>query len=256
VFGLLPRNENPVDLFEQQSGLAVSGALVTAVALLFFLAVAGAVATAVDVGALVAPLQAARERGSFGSVGGRAYEEGKRGGADATPYAAVSVLLLPRSPEFESELDAIKARSRESLDAYVEAEPKVSAARLAFEQALIGSGAGQLILGEASAADGAFRFQRVPEGAWTLLAWRETPHAKKPVAMKKSEAERYRSRPQIFGHTAVVFWSMPVTVKAGEEVTVRLHDRNEWLTGIREDRRVPDENQPTVPRTQQGAAPR
>jgi len=49
---------------------------------------------------------------------------------------------------------------------------------------------------------------------------------------------------------------MPVTVKAGEEVTVRLHDRNEWLTGIREDRRVPDENQPTVPQTQQGAAPR
>jgi len=232
------------------------GARVTAVALLFLLGAGSGIATAVDVTTLVAPLQAARERGSFGSVEGRAYAEGKRGGAEPTPYAAVSVLLLPRSPAFESELEAIKARSRESLDAFVEAEPKVSAARLAFEQALIGSGAGQLILGEASAADGAFRFQRVPEGAWTLLAWRETPHARKPVAMKRSEAERYKSRPQIFGHTAVVFWAMPVTVKAGEEVTVRLHDRNEWLTGIREDRRVPDENQRTVPQTQQGAAPR
>jgi hypothetical protein len=49
-----------------------ASARVTAVALLFFLAVAVGVATAVDVGALVAPLQAAREHGSFGSVGGRA----------------------------------------------------------------------------------------------------------------------------------------------------------------------------------------
>jgi hypothetical protein len=225
-------------------------------ALMLVLVAVTCVTSAADVGALVAPLQAARERGSFGSVGGRAYEEGRRGGAEPVPYAAVSVLMLPRSPEFEAELEAIKTRSRESLDAYVEAEPKVSAARLAFERALIGTGAGQLILGEASGADGAFRFQRVPEGAWTLLAWRETPHAKKPAAMKKSEAQRYRTRPQVFGHTTVVFWWMPVTVKAGEEVTVRLHDRNEWMTGIREDRRVPDDNQPTVPRTQQGAAPR
>jgi len=31
---------------------------------------------------------------------------------------------------------------------------------------------------------------------------------------------------------------------------VRLHDRNEWFTGIREDRRVPAEVQPAIPRTQ------
>ena len=49
---------------------------------------------------------------------------------------------------------------------------------------------------------------------------------------------------------------MPVTVKAGEGATVRLHDRNEWLTGVREDHRVRDPDQPAIPRTQQGAAPR
>jgi hypothetical protein len=214
------------------------------------------VAPAGDVAALIAPLQAARERGSLGSVGGRAYAEGRRGGAEATPSASVSVLLLPRSAEFDAELEAIKMHFRDSPDAYIEAEPKVSAARLALERALIDSGAGQLILGEASDGDGAFRFKGVPEGAWTLLAWRETPHARRPPVLKKSEAQRYRTRPQVFGQTTVVFWWMPVTVKAGEEVTVRLHDRNEWLTAIREDRRVPDEDQPTVPRTQQGAAPR
>jgi len=213
------------------------------------------VASAGDVAALVAPLLAARERGSLGSVEGRAYAEGRPGG-EATPYASVSVLLLPRSADFEAELEAIKAHSRDSPDAYIEAAPKVSAARLAFERALIDTGAGQLILGESSDRAGAFRFQRVPEGAWMLLAWREMSHAKGPPAPKRSEAERFRARPQVFGQTTFVYWWRPVTVKAGEEAAVRLHDRNEWLTGVREDRRAPDQGQPATPRTRQGAAPR
>jgi hypothetical protein len=213
------------------------------------------VASAGDVAALVAPLLAARERGSLGSVEGRAYAEGRPGG-EATPYASVSVLLLPRSAAFEAELEAIKTHSRDSPDAYIEAEPKVSAARLSFNRTLIDTGAGQLILGESSDGTGAFRFQRVPEGAWILLAWRETPHAKRPPGPKRGEAERYKTRPQVFGQTTVTFWWRPVTVRAGEEATVRLHDRNEWMTGVREDRRVPDQGHPATPLTQQGTAPR
>jgi hypothetical protein len=217
----------------------------------------GVIASAADVAALVAPLLAARERGALGSVEGRAYEEGKLGGAQATPYESVAMLLLPRSADFEAELTAIKARSRDSTDAYIEAEPKVSAARLAFQRELIDKGAGHLILSETSDASGVFRFQRVPEGAWTLLAWRETAHAnKRPATPKRSEAPFYKTRPQVFGQTTVVFWWIPVTVKAGEGATVRLHDRNEWLTAVREDRRVPDGDQPITPRKQQGAAPR
>jgi hypothetical protein len=223
---------------------------------MFLLLGVTSVASAGDVAALVAPLLAARERGALGSVDGRAYAEGRRGGAEATPYASVSVRLLPRSADFEAELEAIKAHSRDSPDAFIEAEPKVSAARLAFERALIDTGAGQLIFGESSDGAGAFRFQRVPEGAWMLLAWRETPHAKRPPAPTRSEAERFKTRPQVLGQTTVVYWWRPVTVKAGEEAAVRLHDRNEWLTGVREDRRVPDQGQPATPRTQQGAAPR
>ena len=213
------------------------------------------IASAGDVTAVVAPLLAARERGSLGRVEGRAYAEGRPGG-EATPYASVSVLLLPHSAAFEAELEAIKTHSRDSPDAYVEAEPKVSAARLAFERTLIDAGAGQLILGESSDGAGVFRFQRVPEGAWMLLAWRETPHAKRPPSPKRGEAERYKMRPQVFGQTTVVYWWRPVTVKAGEAAAVRLHDRNEWLTGVREDRRVPDQGQPATPRTHKGAAPR
>ena len=214
------------------------------------------VAAAADVTDLMAPLMAARERQAFGSVDGKAYAEGQRGGADPTPYSSVSVLLLPRSAEFDSELEAIKAGFRDSPDAYLGAEPKLYAARLAYERALIDAGGGQLLLGESSDGAGAFRFGRVPEGAWTLLAWREIPHAKRPTTLKSNEARRYKNRPLVFGYTTVVFWWMPLQVKAGEEVAVRLHDRNEWLTGAREDRRIPDPNQPNAPQRQPGAISR
>ena len=209
-----------------------------------------------DAAELTAPLLAARERGAFGSVDGRAYAEGQRGGAEPTPYPAVSVLLLPRSEEFEAEMEGIKASHRDSADAYLEAEPRLSAARVAYERSIIDAGGGQLLLGESSDAAGAFRFAQVPEGAWTLLAWREIPHAKRPAALKASEARRYKNRPQVFGYTTVVFWRIPLEVKAGEAVAVRLHDRNEWLTGTREDRRVPDPDQPALQKGPSGSSPR
>ena len=101
-----------------------------------------------------------------------------------------------------------------------------------------------------------FGWHRVPEGAWTLLAWREIPHAKRPTSLKPSEARRYKTRSQVFGYTTVVFWRIPLEVKAGEELAVRLHDRNEWLTGTREDRRVPDPNQAAPQKGQSGTSPR
>jgi len=201
-------------------------------------------ASAAGLADLMAPLQSARERGAFGSVDGRAYVEAQRGGGQPTPYPDVSVLLMPRSAQFDSELDGIKASYRDSIDALLEAEPRVRTARVAFERALIEAGGGQLLLGESSNVSGEFRFPRVPEGEWTLLAWREIPHAKAPTALKGKDATRYRERPQIFGYTTVIFWRMPVEVKAGEAMTVRLHDRNQWLTAAREDRRIPGQNQP------------
>ncbi len=208
---------------------------------------AASLAPAADVAPLVKPLLAAHERGEFGSIDGRAYAEGQRGGAEPTPYAQVSVLLLPRSVVLDAELAAIKAGYRDSPDTLVEAVPKVNAARLAFERALIDTGGGQLILGESSDASGVFRFPRVPEGAWTLLAWREIPGAKRLPSVRTSEAQLYKNRPQIFGSTTVVLWRMPLQVKAGEDVTVRLHDRNEWMTGIMEVRRNTRPHAPSPP---------
>jgi len=230
----------------------LSGARLAASGVMLLLLGAASVASADDVASLVAPLLAARDRGALGSVEGRVYAEGLPGG-ESTPHASVSVRLLPRSASFEAQLEAIKSHSRDSPDAYIEAEPKVS--RLGFERSLVDTGAGQLILGETSDGAGNFRFQQVPEGEWMLIAWREVPHAKRPPGPKKGEAERYKMRPQVFGQTTVTLWWRQVAVRAGEVATVQLHDRNEWMTGVREDRRVPDPGQLTAPRKQQGAAP-
>ena len=213
------------------------------------------VGAAADVTALIAPLLAAGERGLVGRVEGRAYAEARPGG-EAMPYASVRVVLLPHSTALEAELEGIRKASRDSLDAYLEAEPKVAGARLAFERSLIGAGADQLIFGTSTDGKGAFHIQQVPEGAWMLLAWRETSHAKAPPAPKRREADRFKTRPQVLGHTTMTLWWRPVTVRAGGESTVRLHDRNEWMTAVREERRVPDQGPPTPPPTQQGAAPR
>ena len=100
--------------------------------------------SAAGVADLMAPLQAAREREAFGSVDGRAYAEAQRGGGEPTPFPAVSILLMPRSKEFDGELDGIKASYRDSIDTLLEAEPKLRAARVAFERALIEAGGGQV----------------------------------------------------------------------------------------------------------------
>jgi hypothetical protein len=93
--------------------------LLAAVVMLLLLLGGATGARASDVMALVAPLLVARDRGEFGSIEGRVYAEGQRGGAEPTPYAEVSVLLVPRSPDFEAGLDVIKARYRDSPDAVV-----------------------------------------------------------------------------------------------------------------------------------------
>src|SRR5262249_40376058 len=124
--------------------------------------------SAAGIADLMAPLLAAREREAFGSVDGRAYAEAQRGGGQPTPFPAVSILLMPRSKEFDSELDGIKASYRDSIDTVLEAEPKLRAARVAFERALIEADGGHPLFGGASTATGEFPLSPGPHGAWAL----------------------------------------------------------------------------------------
>ena len=216
-------------------GLLLGRAAVFAAALLASIASAAAAA---DLGNLIAPYLAARERGAVGAVVGRAYEEPRRMGVEPQPYTAVSVLLLPGSADFEGELARIKAGWRDSPDRFVDADPKVRAALVAFERALLDAGGGALMKGEMTDGTGAFRVVDVPEGAWVLLAWQGTEKKQKPPPIGRNDAALYPNRPKVFGHTTVVYWLVPVDVTAREETQVRLHGRNEWLTAVREDRRM------------------
>jgi hypothetical protein len=214
------------------------------------------VAPAADLPGLIAPYLAARERGAVGAVVGRAYEESRRPGGENTPYGAVSVLLLPRSPAFDSELAGIKAGWRDSPDRFVGADLKVREARVAFERDLLEAGGGVLIKGEMTDAGGAFRLAGVPEGSWMLLAWRESSKQQKTPPIRRSDAAKYPNTPELLGHTTVVYWLVTVEVKRGAEAEVRLHDRNEWLQAVREERRTRDPESRTAPGKQQGANPR
>jgi hypothetical protein len=211
---------------------------------------------AADIREVTAPYLVARERGAVGAVAGRAYEEARRTGEEPRHYAGVSVLLLPRTESFERELAAIKAGRRDSPERFVEADPKIRAARTSLERALIEAGAGMLLKGEMTDAGGAFRLPDVPEGAWTLLAWHEAASQQKKAPMSRSDSTRYPNRTEVIGSSMVTYWLVPVEVKAGEETQVRLHDRNVWMTAIREDRSARDSDKRTEPGKVQGANPR
>jgi hypothetical protein len=230
------------------------GALLTAAAasrVSTALALSGA-----DLTALIAPYLAARERGAVGTMVGRAYAEASRPGDPPRPYAAVSVLLLPRAPGFEGELADIKAARRDSPDRFVDADPKIRAARTAFERALIEAGAGALMKGDSTDGAGIFRFADVPEGAWMLLAWQEAGGKQTGSQSSRTDKAQFPNRSEVVASFTVVYWLLPLDVKAGEETQVRLHDRNQWLTAIREVRSVRDPEKRTAPGQQQGPSPR
>ena len=213
-------------------------------------------AGAADISAMTAPYLAARERGAVGAVAGRAYEEARRTGEEPKPYAGVSVFLLPDPGGFERELAAIKAGRRDSPERFLDAEPKIRAARVSFERGLIEAGAGALLKGEMTDEGGLFRLLDVPEGAWTLVAWQETAIRQKKPPLSRSDAMRYPDRTEVLGSYTVIYWLVPIEVKAGKETPVRLHDRNVWLTAIREDRSARDPEKRIAPGKQQGANPR
>src|SRR5216683_2358615 len=205
-------------------------------------------ASGTDLTALIASYLAARERGAVGTVVGRAYAEAARPGDPPKPYAAVSVLLLPRSLDFEQQLAAIKAGSRDSPDRLVDADPKVRAALTALERALLDAGGGMLLKGDSTDGTGAFRLGDVPEGAWMLLAWQEIGGKQKGSQSPKSDALNFPTRSEVIGSSTVVYWLLPLLdVKTGEETQVRLHDRNTWLTAIRDVRSVRDPEKRTEP---------
>jgi hypothetical protein len=183
---------------------------------------------------LVAPYLAARDQGRVGDVVLHALGDPPRPSAPAIPYQGVSVMLLPRSVPFESEVDGIKEHLRDSLKSYMAAADDVMDARTAYETALLWVGGGELVQGEVSDAGGLARLMGVPAGEWVLMAWREETHPMKPPRLRAKEAKGFRDIPVTAGHSVVTYWWMRLQVRAGETTSVELNDRNVWIAAVRE----------------------
>jgi hypothetical protein len=205
---------------------------------LLFLAL-GALMTSVPVTAdeltdLVAPYLGARDDHRVGEVAGRAAGDPARPNAAEIPYEGVSVLLLPYSVAFESELDGIKEHLRDSLRTYMGAAGDVDSSRQAYESALVWAGGGELVRGEVSDARGGVRLTAVPAGEWLLLAWREEVNPGKAPKPRGRETRGFRDIAVGTGHSVVSYWWMRLQVRAGETTSVQLNDRNVWISGVKE----------------------
>jgi hypothetical protein len=207
---------------------------------LLLAAVAAAVADERDVAAQVASYLAARDAGRLGAVTVEAYVEPRRPTAPPEPLEGVSVLLLPYSPELETELDALKATYRDSLKHYAEAADRIEAAAKAWERALIYAGGGELVRGEVTDPAGRLRFAEVPVGEWFLFAWLSESHDVRTAKIRAREAQRFQEIGIVKGFEAVRYWKMRLRVEGDRAMEISLHDRNLWLTGIRPTVRVQD----------------
>jgi hypothetical protein len=194
---------------------------------------------AAERGDLATPLLRALAAGAVGEVEVRTYGEPTHPAGPPTPYVGVSVLLVPYAADVDARLDAVKARQRESMTAYVDAHRDVSSAREEYEQELRVAGGEELVRKTASDAAGALLLSGVPEGEWLLLGWREEGHQIKGARRFAKDAKSFPDVPVSTGYAAVSFWKVRITVRAGEATAVNLSDRSVWLTAVREEHAPP-----------------
>jgi hypothetical protein len=232
--------------------------MIAAALALALVAVSAQAAGAGDTATALATYLRARDEGRIGVVTGEAFAEPTRPTGAPTAYPAVSVMLVPSDPGLEAELDRIRGALRETPGTYFGSAEQLRAAREAYERELVFAGGGELLRGEVSDAAGHFRFADVPAGNWLLLAWREVPHAVSTRRAPGRQAEGFVGNTETKGYGALELWRQAVEVRPGESVGVRLHDRNIWVTVVREDRylRTPVERPPKGAGRRQGTTPR
>lgn len=224
------------------------GHLLRLLALVLWLAGPGA-ADDKGIAELVAPYLRAREQRALGEVTGRAYAESRRPAEAPTPYSSVSVRLLPYSADFAGSLDEIKARLRDSLDAYTRAVARIESARVDYERSLVAAGAGELIRDQVTDAHGLIRMADLPAGDWLLLAWRESGHLSKQFKIREQDARAYPDVPSNVTYSVVTYWRTRVAVRPSEAAEVSLSDRSVWLTAVRQEVGAPVRRHPAQERS-------
>jgi hypothetical protein len=109
-------------------------------------------------------------------------------------------------------------------------------AREAYERALRDAGGADLVRVTTVEADGAFRLDEVPAGAWLVFVWHGVPVKVSSPRMRARDRGQYRARPRLLGLEEVTIWLRPLAVEAGGTATLDLNDRNAWFRGVLEKR--------------------
>ncbi|MGH7309664.1 MAG: hypothetical protein ACREK6_13290 [Candidatus Rokuibacteriota bacterium] len=174
--------------------------------------------------------------GAVGVVAGRAVGDPQRPGEPPPSLPDVGVTLVPRSSALLVELDRIRTQARQEPDAFRSSARAVARARQNFERALAEAGTADLVRFTAVEPDGAFVLERIPAGAWVLIAQRAVFVPKLGTAPSRRERESFGSRSHLSGYYAVTIWLRTLSVRPGESESVELTDRNAWMRAIAEER--------------------
>ena len=85
-------------------------------------------------------------------------------------------------------------------------------------------------------ADGTFRFDDVPAGAWLVLASYSVSTDVASSRINPKERLLFPNISRLRGFQAVTVWLREVSVAGGNTVALELTDRNHWFRGVIEER--------------------
>jgi hypothetical protein len=202
--------------------------------LLVVLLLTATVARALDVD--LEPYREARRSGTLGSVAGRVTAEPTRPELPGRPFVGATVTLLPRSPILVQKLETLKRGARDSVQSFRDAAPAMRKAREAYEREILVAGAPDLTPLVQVDADGTFRFDDLPAGAWLIFAWYSVSRDVATSRVNPKERQHFPTLTRLRGFQDVTVWLREVTVAGGTTATVELNDRNDWFRGVVEER--------------------
>jgi hypothetical protein len=182
------------------------------------------------------PYREAMRAGAVGSLTGGAMMESRRPGAPREPITPLGVTLLPRSEALLEQLSEIRRRARDDPQFYRTSARAVVEARRTLERSLTDAGGADLFHYLEGGPDGTFELDRLPAGAWILLAQHAVYIAKPSPGLKKRDKEVFQRQPRMTGYYAVTIWVQELAVTPGGVARVELTDRNAWMTAIEEER--------------------
>ena len=190
-------------------------------------------------GALDVDLKAydeARRRGETVTISGRVYTERRKPNADDVPIAHVTVVVLPRSEALVRRLDDLRARARDSPNAYRDAATEMRRVRESYEREVWESGGSDLVRSTVVDSGGRFALADLPAGRWLVWATHSEFMDAKAPKVPLRDRQRFHLPPRLVGYYAERAWLRELEVTPGTAVMVDLNDRNVWFAGVVEDR--------------------